>query len=145
VRGAGRIDAVGPDTVEIRVPAVPENLALARLALAGVGMAAGASDSVVADLKLAVTEAATNSILHGYAEGTPGELVVRYRVQPGTIEVEVEDDGAGFEPGTPSRPRNGVENQGMGLMLIGTLTDSLEIESDDSGSRVSFRKRLDPR
>jgi serine/threonine-protein kinase RsbW len=141
VRTNGRLQAGAPGTVVLTVPTRPENLALARLALAGVGSIAGASDAAVADLKLAVTEACTNSILHGYPDGASGELVVRIRNVDGTVEVEIEDDGVGFDP---SRRTNDVrreeDGQGMGLMIIRSLMDSLEIESDESGSRISFAK-----
>jgi serine/threonine-protein kinase RsbW len=138
----GTLRAGDPGTVELRIPSQPENLALARLALAGVGTVAGASESAVADLKLAVTEACTNSILHGYPDGADGEVVVRYRASGDAVEVEVEDDGVGFDPGWENNDRRREEGQGMGLMLISSLMDSLEIVSDETGTRVSFSRRV---
>ena len=85
-------------TVELRLDARAENLALARLALAGVAANAGASREVVSDLKLAVTEACTNVIQHAYPDGENGEIVVRYTVAEGELAIEVEDTGVGFEP-----------------------------------------------
>ena len=66
MRSGGRIHSGERDTIELRIPAQPENLALARLALAGVGAVAGAREDVIADLKVAVTEACTNAIQHAY-------------------------------------------------------------------------------
>ena len=83
----------------------------------------------MAELKLAVTEACTNAILHGYSGSTEGELVVRYRVDTAAIEVEVEDDGDGFDPDDPAAGSNG-EGQGMGLMIIRAITNDVQIESD---------------
>ena len=67
------------DTVELRMDARPENLVLARLALGGIVARTSLEDDAVADLKLAVTEACTNSIEHAYA-GDPedNEVVVRF-------------------------------------------------------------------
>jgi serine/threonine-protein kinase RsbW len=145
MRTESRIKAGTPNTVELKFGARPENLALARLALAGVGAVAGASDAVVADLKLAVTEACTNAIQHAYHPGSDHRTTVsvRYRIDGGTLEVEVEDDGRGFDPDDPGAGslENG-DNQGMGLMIIRSLTDEVEIESDDSGSRIAFVKRV---
>jgi serine/threonine-protein kinase RsbW len=123
------------------MPPRAENLALARLALTGVGMAAGASDVAVADLKLAVTEACTNAILHAYADRPDGELVIRYRAGAEWLEIEVEDDGVGFDPEDPGAREQNGGGQGMGLMIIRSLMDSLVIESDESGSRISFSRR----
>jgi anti-sigma regulatory factor (Ser/Thr protein kinase) len=141
MRADGRLHAGDPGTIELRVPPRPENLALARLALAGVGTVAGASEAAVADLKLAVTEACTNSILHGYPDGVSGQLVVRLRTVDGEVEVEIEDDGVGFDPSDQDTGSRRSDGQGMGLMIIRSLMDSLEVESDDSGSRISFSKR----
>jgi anti-sigma regulatory factor (Ser/Thr protein kinase) len=142
VNGIGRIRVGEPDTVELRMAPHPENLALARLALTGVGAVAGASDAEVAELKLAVTEACTNAILHGYGGSAEGELIVRYRVDTAAIEIEIEDDGEGFDPDDPGADSNG-EGQGMGLMIIRTITNDVQIESDGSGSRLSFVRRLE--
>jgi len=133
-----------PKTVELRLEARPENLALTRLALAGVAANAGASREVVSDLKLAVTEACTNVIKHAYGEDGHGEIVVRYTVEPGVVSVEIEDTGPGFELGAaPSGSRNGDGN-GMGLMIIRVLTDELSVSSEGAGTRLAFVKRFSP-
>jgi serine/threonine-protein kinase RsbW len=142
MRSEGRIHAGDPSTVVLRMAPRPENLALARLALTGVAAVAGTGEADVADLKLAVTEACTNAILHAYADRATGEVVVRYRVGASGVEVEVEDDGSGFDPEDPILDESERNGQGMGLLLIRSLTDSTKIESDESGSRISFSKAL---
>jgi serine/threonine-protein kinase RsbW len=133
-------------TVVLTLDARPENLALTRLALAGVAANAGAPREVLADLKLAVTEACTNVIQHAYGGGdATGSIVVRYTGEPGTIAIEVEDSGSGFEPGASpgGAGRNGSGN-GMGLMIIRVLTDELEIASTGAGTRLRLVKRFSP-
>jgi serine/threonine-protein kinase RsbW len=133
-------------TVVMTLDALPENLALTRLALAGVAANAGASREVVADLKLAVTEACTNVIRHAYGDADEtGTIVVRYTGEPGMVEVEVEDSGSGFEiaAAPPTTEENGAGN-GMGLMIIRVLTDELEISDTGSGMRLRFVKRFSP-
>jgi serine/threonine-protein kinase RsbW len=134
------------DTVELTIAARPENLAIARLALAGVAASAGASREVVADLKLAVTEACTNAILHGYGgSGAKDDIVIRYTVGEGTLSIEVEDRGAGFEPGhSPSPAASNGNGLGMGLMIIRMITDDLSVTSASTGSRIVFRKQFSP-
>jgi anti-sigma regulatory factor (Ser/Thr protein kinase) len=142
MNGDGHIRAGDADTVELRMTPKPENLALARLALTGVGAVAGATDAAVSELKLAVTEACTNAILHAYNGGAVGELVVRYRVDTAALEVEVEDDGNGFDPDDPAADGSS-DGQGMGLMIIRAITTDVRLASDDSGSRISFVRRLE--
>jgi serine/threonine-protein kinase RsbW len=133
-------------TVVLTLDARPENLALTRLALAGVAANAGAPREIVADLKLAVTEACTNAIQHAYggAEGA-GTIVVRYSGEPGLLSIEIEDSGYGFEPDAPPETsgQNGAGN-GMGLMIIRVLTDELEISSTGTGTRLRLVKRFSP-
>jgi serine/threonine-protein kinase RsbW len=134
-----------PDrTLELTLDARPQNLALIRLALAGVAANAGASREVVSDLKLAVTEACTNVIQHAYGgDATAGEIVVRYTAERGMLAIEVEDTGSGFElDAAGGRGRNG--GGGNGLMIIRVLTDELSVSSTGSGTRVAFVKRFSP-
>jgi len=131
-------------TVELTINARPENLAIARLALAGVAATVGASREVIADLKLAVTEACTNAIQHAYrGSGADDDIVIRYTVGAGDLSIEVEDQGSGFEPGdASSAAASNGHGLGMGLMIIGILSDELSVTSTSSGSRILFRKRF---
>jgi serine/threonine-protein kinase RsbW len=133
-------------TVELTLDARAENLALTRLALAGVAANAGASREIVADLKLAVTEACTNVIKHAYPRaGEPGRIVVRYTAEPGMLSIEVEDFGSGFAYGAPPpAPDQNGGGHGMGLMIIRVLTDELDISSTSSGTRLMLVKRFTP-
>lgn len=130
-------------TVELRVAAQAENVALARLALTGVAMAAGMPADGVADLKLAVSEACTNAVLHAYPTGAAdAQVVVRYSVADNGLTVQVTDTGIGFDPGTvTANPSRHASESQMGLSIARTVTDELEIESDAAGTRVTFLKR----
>jgi len=138
--------AAKADTVELRMDARPENLVLARLALGGVAARTPLTDDGVADLKLAVTEACTNAIEHGYGDDADGkEIVVRFSVDDDAFAVEVQDWGIGFDADVePVRDEELRDHAGVGLMLIRSLTDEVTIESGGSGSTVSFAKRLRP-
>ena len=103
---------------------------------------------MIHDLKLAVTEACTNSIQHAYPDGTGAEdIVVRVSVGPGSVTVEVADDGIGFDPDgvafvlTP----DGERERGMGLPIIRTVMDTLVIHAKERGSRLVFSKRFEMR
>lgn len=134
-------------TLELTLDARPQNLALIRLALAGMATNAGAPREVVSDLKLAVTEACTNVIQHAYGgDFTAGEILVRYTAEPGKLAIEVVDTGSGFELDTVgAHPQNGSDGgHGNGLMIIRVLTDELSVASTGSGTRIAFVKRFSP-
>ena len=143
----------GTETVELRITARPENVALARLALNGVAVAAGAPPDVVSDLKLAVSEVCTNAVQHAYKKSQEVEqhrhVTLRFVVGERQLLVEVGDEGSGFDPsdsggheGGGAGDRGESSNLGMGLTIARAVTDALEIESGLGGSRVVFLKRF---
>jgi serine/threonine-protein kinase RsbW len=138
-------EAGAAERIELRLDANPDNLVLARLALTGLAAVAGAPPNVVADLKVAVTEACTNAMQHAYPRGAGADpIVVRYAVSEGRITVEVEDSGVGFDPDAPPRMIATQHGEGgMGLLLIEALSDELEVTSDESGTCLVFHRRLD--
>jgi anti-sigma regulatory factor (Ser/Thr protein kinase) len=87
-------------SVRLRVPARAEYIALARLALSGLADLVAFPDELLADLKLALTEAVSNSVRHAYADGA-GFVSISYELTGDALAVEVVDDGKGFDPDRP--------------------------------------------
>src|SRR3954471_14729930 len=83
--------------VRLTIPARPEYITLCRLALTGLARLRPISDELVADLKLALTEAASNSVRHAYGGGG-GCVEIAYELYGDRLVIEVNDDGAGFDP-----------------------------------------------
>ena len=136
--------AKGVRVVRLRMPARPEYVALARLALAGLAGARALPDDDLADLKLALTEAVSNSVRHAYGSGG-GHVDVSYELRGRRITIEVVDDGEGFDPDeTPGFDGDELSEGGLGIAIIRTLADELEIESRPGvrGSRLRFVKNL---
>src|SRR2546421_3547178 len=95
---ADRADGDEARTVRLTLPARPEYITLCRLALTGISRLRPVSEELLADLKLALTEAASNSVRHAYGEGSNGLVEILYELHPDRLVIEVTDDGAGFEP-----------------------------------------------
>lgn len=127
--------------VALSIPAKAEYIVLCRLALAGLARVRALEAETVADLKLALTEACSNSIRHAYAQGRTGVVEVRYELNGEKFQVEVTDDGAGFDVSTLA-PDGEPDEGGLGIAIIRALTDELAIESDGQGSRLRFTKYL---
>ena len=83
--------------VRLRIPAKPEYITLCRLALTGISRLRPLGDETLADLKLALTEACSNSVRHAYGSGD-GSVDIRYELHHDRLVIEVADDGAGFDP-----------------------------------------------
>jgi serine/threonine-protein kinase RsbW len=142
---AGTDGAEGIRAVRLRIPAKPEYIALGRLALTGLAQARGIDSDTIADLKLALTEAVSNSVRHAYGAGGEGHVDIRYELRAEGISVEVVDDGAGFDPEeSPSFDGDELSEGGLGIAIIRTLADRVEIQSSPGvrGSRLRFVKNL---
>jgi len=123
-----------PD-VELTLPARAENVAVVRHAIGGLGEALDLDPQTLSDVKLAVTEACTNVVVHAY-DGADGPMSVAADVAPDHIVVTVLDEGRGIVP-RPDSP-----GLGLGLPLIATLAEALELGKDDRDRtevRMSFR------
>jgi serine/threonine-protein kinase RsbW len=134
-------DPVPPD-LELTLPSRPENVAVVRHALGGFGDALDVPDQALADIKLAVTEACTNVVVHAYPDGE-GPLGITAWVRGERLTVVVHDEGRGMLP-RPDSP-----GLGLGLPLIATLAETLELGkngADHTEVRMTFRldEDLDP-
>ena len=133
------------DRFTLVIPARPEYLLLARLALTGVGRLAQADEEALADLRLAVTEAAANACRHAYEDGQ-GDVTIKLTLSDDDqLEVVVEDDGPGFESESVAEWRaEELGEDGMGLAIIRAIADDVEIGpgASGSGTRLRFTRSL---
>jgi serine/threonine-protein kinase RsbW len=121
--------------LELTLPARPENVAVARHAIGGFADVLEVPDQTLADVKLAVTEACTNVVVHAYPDGE-GPMGLRASVNDGVLRVVVVDQGRGI------LPRADSPGLGLGLPLIATLAESLELgtgTSEETEVRMTFR------
>ena len=137
--------------VRLTIPAKPEYIGLSRLALAGLARVRAFPDETLADLKLALTEACSNSVRHAYGD-REGHVDISFELRDDRLIVEVADDGSGFEPAPAATPGvlpidgDGVElsEGGLGIAIIRSIADDVELggRADGRGSRLRFVKLL---
>jgi serine/threonine-protein kinase RsbW len=132
--------------VRLRFPAKADYLLLARLALAGLARSLPVDQEVLADLKLAVTEACGNAVRHAYEPGE-GSVGIEFVVDDNKLEMIVEDQGSGIE--LPPVDASWSETQampdgGMGMAIIRAIVDELEVRdgADGHGTVVHMTKYL---
>lgn len=132
-------------TVRLTIPAKPEYITLSRLALSGLSRVRPLGDETLADLKLALTEACSNSVRHAYDDGE-GHVAISFELRDDRLIVEVVDAGTGFEP--EGAGKNGDDPElsegGLGIAIIRSIADEVEIGSgaNGRGSRLRFVKLL---
>ena len=104
-------------------------------------------DETVFELKLAVDEACTNIIEHGYKDMDPGSIILSFRIEPDRILVSITDFGHIFEPAEAPKPNveAALEDRpmgGLGLYLIYQTMDNIDYESSQDGNILTFTKYL---
>jgi len=128
-------------SVELRIPARAEWVAVARLAAAAVGSRMRFAVDEIDDLKLAIAEACTDCIQR--SEGIEN-IDIRWDVTPGELRVTVSGDGR-----TPKLESVKVSEEpkvgGLGVFLIRALMDNVEYEIEPQrGARLVMTKRVQP-
>jgi serine/threonine-protein kinase RsbW len=131
-------------TVRLTIPARAEYITLCRLALTGIGRLRELSDELLADLKLALTEAASNSVRHVYGDQDPGVVEISYELFSDKLVIEVTDEGEGFDPVAAEVTGDELSEGGLGIAIIRAIADEVEIgaQPGGKGSRLRFAKAL---
>ena len=131
-------------TVRLTIPARPEYITLCRLALTGIARVRPLSDEMLADLKLALTEAASNSVRHAYGDENVGTVEISYHLLPDRLVIEVTDEGGGFDPVAAEGLSEELSEGGLGIAIIRAIADDMQIgtQPGGKGSRLRFEKEL---
>jgi serine/threonine-protein kinase RsbW len=130
------LEPIEPQDADVRLtlPARPENVSVIRHVLGAFAEALDLPETVVEDLRLAVTEACTNVVRHAYDGGVdPGPLEIVIRPDGELLNVIVTDRGRGIGPSPDTT------GPGLGLPLIAAIVHSLEIHhAPSAGSRLAM-------
>jgi serine/threonine-protein kinase RsbW len=136
--------ADGSRTVRLTIPAKAEYITLSRLALSGLSRVRSLPEDTLADLKLALTEACSNSVRHAY-DGGEGHVDISFELHDDRLVVEVADDGTGFEPAAAGKAvGEELAEGGLGIAIIRSIAEEVEIGggAHGRGSRLRFVKLL---
>ena len=135
------------NSMTVTFSSLPVNEAFARMAVSAFIMPLDQTVSEITDIKTAVSEAVTNSIIHGY-DGLSGDIVLFCSYEGMEIYIEISDRGRGIAdiktamtPLYTSRPE--LERSGLGFTVMETFMDSLKVESHPGeGTKVIMSKKL---
>jgi len=133
------------NSMKIEFISKSQNESFARVSVAAFVSQLDPTVDELADVKTAVSEAVTNSIIHGY-ENKEGVVKIQAFIKEKEVTLIVEDQGAGIEnielarqPLYTSRPD--LERSGMGFTVMETFMDSLKVESEkNKGTRLTMKK-----
>lgn len=131
--------------VKIEFSSKSSNESFARVAVAAFVAQLDPTIEELTDVKTAVSEAVTNSIIHGY-ENKKGVIVIEAEIEGNELTVTVIDEGVGIndialamQPLYTSRPD--LERSGMGFTVMETFMDELQVFSEkEKGTRIVMKK-----
>ena len=134
--------------VSIELCSISQNEGFARVAVAAFVAQLDPTVEEITDVKTAVSEAVTNSIIHGYENRKEGIIKIEASITGNEITIIITDKGKGIqdidqamEPLYTSRPD--LERSGMGFTVMETFMDSLEVSSKDGqGTRIVMKKKF---
>ncbi|MBQ7809976.1 MAG: anti-sigma F factor [Clostridia bacterium] len=133
--------------VKINFPAKSANEAFARSAVAAFVMQLDPTISELADIKTSVSEAVTNSIVHGY-KGGKGVIYINVRITDSNVVIiKIRDKGCGIEDiekaMEPLFTTGGDERAGLGFAVMQSFMDSIKVSSKlNKGTTVTLKKKI---
>ncbi|CAG7641821.1 anti-sigma F factor [Paenibacillus allorhizosphaerae] len=126
-----------------------ENEAFARVTVAAFVSQLDPTLDELTDIKTVVSEAVTNSIIHGYDNRPDGIVTITAEIEGDTVFLSVEDRGAGIDdlelaktPLYTSKPE--LERSGMGFTIMENFMDEIEITTIvGTGTTIRMKKRIE--
>jgi serine/threonine-protein kinase RsbW len=123
------------ERLELRLEAIPTSIGVVRHEV--VSFAERHMLAEPGDVALAITEAATNAVVHAYRDGMAGTMRIVACAREDGLVVVVRDYGCGMQP-NPDSP-----GLGLGLSVIGAVAHEMNIERpDDGGTRIRIHFRV---
>ncbi|GFI62273.1 anti-sigma F factor [Clostridiales bacterium] len=135
------------NSMTLTFPSAAQNEAFARMSVAAFIIPLDPTVSEITDIKTAVSEAVTNSIIHGY-EGCSGSICLMCSYEGRDLYIEITDYGKGIAdikkamtPLYTSRPE--LERSGLGFTVMETFMDRIDVTSElGKGTTIRMYKKL---
>ena len=107
----------------------------------------GVTEEILYDVQLAVDEACTNIISHGYADLDPGSIILDLETDPKKLTITLTDFGHSFEPSNAPMPDVNApieerELGGFGLFFIQQSMDNMDYQVTEDGNKMILTKYL---
>lgn len=133
--------------LEMKFLSIPENVSFSRSTVSAFCLALDPSVEELNDVKTAVSEAVTNSIVHGYENRKTEIIEITAKCEKNSVEILIVDHDVGIpdvkramEPFFTTKPNE--ERSGMGFTIMQTFMDEVAVDSKDGETRVKLLKRF---
>ena len=135
------------NNIQLKFPSLSQNEGFARSVIACFALQLNPSVAQISDIKTAVSEAVTNSIVHGYPDGV-GEISIDAKIENGGIHINIKDSGVGIENLEQAlqpfyTTKADEERSGMGFMIMKSFMDKVDVVSEKGkGTSIYMFKNI---
>lgn len=134
--------------MNLQFSALSQNESFARVTVASFIAQLDPTMDELTEIKTVVSEAVTNSIIHGYENNSDGMVYISVLLEDSTVELVIRDKGVGIrdieearQPLYTSKPE--LERSGMGFTIMENFMDEVEVRSEPSfGTEIRMKKHL---
>lgn len=140
------------ETINIEIPCASDFVGVVRLAVSGIATRMNFSIEEIEDIKIAVSEACTNSVQYAYDDKSEGRVFITCNLYKEKLEILVQDNGKGFDISEVEATKASKESEpmgeersslGLGMTFIKSLMDEAEFQSEKGkGSTVRMAKHI---
>lgn len=124
--------------IKLEIPSSPEFVSVARKTLEAIASGLGMPNREIEDLELAVGEACANAVKYGEAD----TVLITYRIEKNSVEIEVCNKGKAFTPPTCPLPMEELRVGGLGIFLIDQLVDKMSIDCESGRTTLKMVKQF---
>jgi len=133
--------------MQLQIPALADHIDIVRLCLFGIASKMGFSYEDIEDMKVAVSEACNNAILHKHQDDKQGIIDIRFEMEDSALSIIIKDNGPGFDyeettkKALPLRETEVADLRigGLGIYLMQALMDKVEVMTGN-GTVVNMTK-----
>jgi serine/threonine-protein kinase RsbW len=131
------------DILKMSVPGKPEYVGTVRMTAASIASHAGFDIEAIEDIKVAVSEACNNTVVHA-CKAHVAEFEVEFASSEEALVITVSDAGLGYDTATYEEPVPGeLQEGGLGIFIIRALMDEVNITSErGTGTSICMKKYI---
>ncbi|RKD22631.1 anti-sigma B factor RsbW [Ammoniphilus oxalaticus] len=136
-------------SVHLTIPAEADFVDVVRLSLYGIATKMGFSYEDIEDMKVAVSEACNNAVIHAYDKGNSGQIDVHFEEQKDGLRITIKDFGSSFNYEKVSNEAESLHDKelsevtvgGLGIFMMQALMDDVQV-NNETGTEVILIKLL---
>lgn len=130
--------------IKLTIPSLSDYVGVARLTASGIANRMKFTHEDIEDIKIAVSEACTNSVQYAYGD-SPGNIDIVFSIFEDRLEIKISDSGKGFNMGEEVKTKEDDPEKiglGLGIVFMRSLMDRVDYDTSVNGTTVVLVKKV---